>query len=448
MSALCRRRCLARSGVAIFVSLLAIWGVVEFKAETDSSSVGGRSVEIRARSSKGGGVGLESRTSTGREDTPPHLEGAETKSSGPDARSVLVTVTPPRDGQYLLELQRLDSRTSKWMDGHSPRKTSTWLTTVLEEKGRARVPELLPGTYRVVEVITGAVVGRFNVPNRDPDRELAIDLTSFGNAEGRVLGPADAPVANALLRVIPEASDLGFRRVAEHTCSSSSGRFRIRVRGDGPTVVQVIHPMLRLSGRRDAVSIEGAQEGITIHMERGPTATIYSNSTIEPTSSVCDFGTVAVKLFSGGVSEDPVHDLLAIVTKEGLTFGGYSPGTYTLWVDANPFAAVTQADVVLGSGHTNLGRMELGAGEEVNLFIDGNYEISRDELRVVATYRGMPSHRRVFELRELDSSSVALPGLVAGQWSLMISSRSLNRRILRNVVVTRGHEASAIARFD
>jgi len=359
--------------------------------------------------------------------------------------SLRLAVSPPLDGQYLIELQRWSPRADRWRGGHPRGSSASELTASTRSGRQAQVTGLVAGKYRVVEVYAAAVVARFDVSDDLAPSDVRVDLSQFGYATGKVVGPVGTSVSGTLLSVANAARTLSYGGVGEKCCVGAAGSFKLRVRGDSQTAVSVVHPLLRSAGGEGVIHVSGPSEGLVIRLERGPTATIRPSSPVEGTEDFCGVATVPVKLYVGEVDGKPAYDLHAVRTSEGLSFGGFAPGKYTLWVDASPFAAAVRHAVRLEAGHTDLGSLRLTAGESIRLNLASQ---SREEsVSVTATYEGLPRHRRSYTVQLASEGGAVIRGLVPGEWSLVVKGSRPGKRARARVVVRAGETASVTVRL-
>ncbi len=113
-----------------------------------------------------------------------------------------------------------------------------------------------------------------------------------------------------------------------------------------------------------------------------------------------------------------VYDLEGRCEGGLLTFGGYEPGRYKIWLDTPSHAPLTLGTRFLGRGLTDLGRAALlkGASVRVRVLVpDGQ---SPPRLTLLASYAGPPAYVRSMDGR--GESVVMLGGLGPGRCTFSV----------------------------
>jgi len=326
--------------------------------------------------------------------------------------TLVARVRLPEDGRVDLELERWDPDASTWSpyrDGLSP-------DLGIDPSGRQRFISLPEGRYRVACRATGLASQGVNVHPGGPPVEVALDLGSVGYARGHVEVPEGYDVRDVDIQAsgLPE----GANELAAHGVGrvGDDARFSVRIPGTSAVTLRPVHPSLVPAAEGGEVTVTKPCDGLVLRLVESDSATFR----LEPEPifpPYVDQGTVGIRLYAGDVTGDPVLSVQAPYTEEGVRFGRFSPGTYTLWVDAPGFEPAILSGVTLVEGDNDLGMILLSPGARIVVHVLLPEGWGKPAVTVIARKEEPPSYARVVTSR--GEADVTLRGLGRGRFLLL-----------------------------
>jgi hypothetical protein len=227
--------------------------------------------------------------------------------------------------------------------------------------GLYRVDGLERGRYRVVDGASGQTSETVEVIPGAPPAEVRLDLARAGWVKGRVLAPEGTAMRE--VRVIQDgAAPVSDGSPLPGESVWQDGTFQIRY-GGGPRVT--LRPWHAVLAPAAVVPIDGPREGVTLQLLEGVRARLRP----DPVPKLENYDPMRVLLFHGPPSVAPVSEHNPRLVDGVVEFGGFAPGTYTIWFYTATFAPVVLPDVELREGVTDLGRVALAAGSGIRLRI-------------------------------------------------------------------------------
>ncbi len=255
-----------------------------------------------------------------------------------------VSLRPPRDDYFALVLQR-------W---NTDKKVFQW--TGIKKHSKAHAFRSLPtGRYRVFDHRSGKMSKGVDV-TAGAESTVVLDLSGAGWVRGTVKVPKGYLLRDARI----EVERVGLVHVAQAPLTKTGG-FLVRVPDDREILIRATHPLLAPELRLVSASTKNAM----ISLRAGALARLEFDKPI----GIRAFGDdVRVLLFEGEIGDKPVASLRAKFDNKTITLGGFNAGTYTLWIDANPFVPIVVRNVTLrGDVTNNLGRFPTRVGSSIRL---------------------------------------------------------------------------------
>ena len=339
------------------------------------------------------------------------------------AGEALVRVHRPADGRVRALLQVWDEAKGAWPP--LPAKASGHRVGHVDESGFVSFRRLAPGRYRVVDLHSRRDTGPFEVRGNEQTR-VTLDLRAVGWVKGRVVTPPGVPAweftvgfEGEPVRETPlglAGDGLPGERVR------SDGTFAVRVPGDRTAVLRPFHHVHRPHPTQGRVEVSTPREGIQLVAVRGATATVRFS---QPVVRGRDPARVVVRLFPGEPKGQGL-DVRGLVNpaSDALTFGGYDPGTYTVWIDMVKAAPLVLRDVALGEDDVDLGRFDPDPGSRVVVEVLVKDGQSPPRTSMIARRLDEPAYTRSIVSSE---SRVTLSGLGPGRFQVI--SQHLNEEI-------------------
>jgi hypothetical protein len=343
------------------------------------------------------------------------------------AGAFVVRVALPGDGQARLAVQRWKAETSTW--------ESLWLPMTRmggyaqpDANGVIRFTPLATGRYRALDTMAGVASATVDVVPGGAVPEVAIDLGRSGWAKGRVIVPDGREPAGVTVHVegvedVAVWADVATRGVT--TSTQRDGTFTVRVPGDREVVLRPEAPTLRPHPTEGTARVSAPRGDLLLRLVQDDTASVTLDRPLGPgTGSVPAPGqgpTRAVCLYAGKAEGEPLLRTTARLEREGrgLVFGGFRPGTYTVWIDADPFAPVVLPDRVLGPGTTDLGEAAVAEGVRVSLHILLPEGRAAPRAFVWARRQMEPEYARRMDFQ---GTSAVLGGLGPGRWKIQVGT--------------------------
>ena len=152
----------------------------------------------------------------------------------------------------------------------------------------------------------------------------------------------------------------------------------------------VRHPLLRPDAASAALVLEGPQSGLRVRLVAGATARFTLPGVKAARSEFPGIGGLKVVLFAGAPEGKPLMECDTQPADEAWVFGGFEPGTFTLWIDTGSTAPLVLRGVVLGEGVTDLGALETSPGTTVRVRVKTKEGTAAPRLSVWAVHQGEP----------------------------------------------------------
>jgi len=340
-----------------------------------------------------------------------------------------------RSGALLVEVQRAEGTAIRLVperqdEGGQWKKDSPFEHQYPNaDDGRFRFDSLTAGRYRVRDAESGAATEIVYVDPALGDARATLDLTRHGLAQGTVIGPdgfdlsaarvivagADTLVADNAWQVIPGAPK-GSIAVGR------DGAFSLPVSLDRPVVLRAWHPVLAPAAEGGELRIDGPRDGIRLRLVEGPTC----EWTMPKGFAGRQRTSVRVLLYRDHARAELGSEHVAERSEGRARFGGFVPGTYTLWIDLDgQFAPLVLNDVVLGEERTDLGGVPFTAGSAVRVILRPQSGASPPRIFVSAFSEETAVDGSALYNRQLNSrgeAEVVLAGLGAGTFSVRVGS--------------------------
>jgi hypothetical protein len=286
-----------------------------------------------------------------------------------------------------------------------------------------RLEGLRAGAWAVKDVATGLVSTAAEVGSGGAPAEVRLDLSRAGVVTGRVELPPG--YASRDVRVLVEGEGLrpgsSYAFDTPGTPARADGTFSVRVAGDRPVTLSGAHPLLRPAAREGRVTLTAPTDGILLRMEAAPQASFRPDPVPSAKGGPSGSGdSIRVQMYRGATNQLPEASLSAAVADGVARFGGYVPGTWTLFLDAPGRSPALLPDVVLRDGLTDLGAVSFPAGGSVRVDVHVKEGQAPPTLSVVARSKLGPEHWR--EAHARNESSVVLRGLGKTRYEVRVES--------------------------
>ncbi|MDF1699716.1 MAG: hypothetical protein P1V36_00960 [Planctomycetota bacterium] len=349
------------------------------------------------------------------------------------AGRLVARVRPPDDGRYSLGLQRLHTDRKRWVPtagrGRAAQASSDGVHAYEGlETGRYRVVDLRSGyESRPIDLVPGAPV------------EIQVDLSDSVEVQGRVQAPAGTDLTKARVLIAGRHA-----RAQAHAGErvGADGSFRLRALRGERVELTVTHPLLAAAAAGGRATVTAPGEAVTLRLEAGVEAFFRvaglagaSNASSGPTRSP-----VQVRLYKGRVGGELVRTVQPVASAGVFTFGGFTPGTYALWIGlGSHHAPYTRTGVVLGRGRTDLGSITPSAGGAILIELRTGAAGSPTSIWASATAVGEPRYAR-HASHKPGSGPLRVTGLGKGTFQVLVrASGATGSRILyEGEVVVRG----------
>jgi hypothetical protein len=306
-----------------------------------------------------------------------------------------VRVIPPADKRFRLMLEKETERGWQWGGAREKREGEIARFAPLT-RGRYRAKDLDSGlTSDAVEVIEGAT-----------EVTATLDLTGVGNVTGRIELPTGYGMRDVRIEGLNPSP---FRRYGIRP--ANNGAFVVRVPGNRDVKLRATHPLLTSANE---VTVREPRADVVLRLRTGPVATLRLDRA--PVMNAIHRDT-RVFLYWGAPRGEPLCRLRAEVDETTLRFGGFEPGTYTLWIDATPFVPIVLEGVELGAGETDLGAVETSDGATIRLKVLVEEGGDPPRVALFASALGEPSYTRGLNSR--GEAEVLVRGLGPGRFGVL-----------------------------
>ncbi len=323
----------------------------------------------------------------------------------------------PKDTSYRLNLQKWDEAKSAWMAAFIRGVMMPGLPPGPD--GTARAEPLQEGRYRVVESTTGVSTEAVEVRPGGVPARLSIDISRQGYAKGKVLIPEGAKMADVRVLVRGEGlttpnpsvgfSDGGIARPRE------DGSFMVRVPGDRPVTVVPWHPILTPSSEGGSAEVTEPREDLVLRLVLGARASLRFSPA--PKAPLWLAGSPRILLYHGYPEGEPAATLAGVLEGDRLAFGGFAPGSWTLWIDTlTGHAPAVLRNASLTDGETDLGTATLSEGSRVRVKILVKEGASVPRIAVFATREDSPTYTRL--VNSNGEETAVLPGIGPGRFRI------------------------------
>ncbi len=312
---------------------------------------------------------------------------------------LVAKIVPPGDGLSSLKiLRREESGDWRPPDNFRPPLHP-------DPDGVLRLRPLLGGTYKLVDRESGLFAGPFKIAPGDKPATTTLDLSRSGWVTGKVVFPKGFRLSRATVhRERPGLEARGTR-------VDASGSFRIRVPGDRPVTLTVRHPVLKPAADGGSVGIKDPRGEVMLRLVAETVATFRVEEDLL-------YSDRRVLLFLGEPRGEPVftREIVSLPRKQH-RFGGYEPGTYTVFIDIPGFVPAILLDRVLGKGTIDLGIVPLKRGSSLRVKVKGPDEDEPSYHRIIARRKDAP-----FYVREAawEGKDVVLTGIGKGTFDVWI----------------------------
>ncbi|MCA9315010.1 MAG: carboxypeptidase regulatory-like domain-containing protein [Planctomycetes bacterium] len=339
------------------------------------------------------------------------------------AGALRIHVKEPEDKRYGVTVQRWDEGARDWKyQGAFASGPFRPNGSRADANGVIDLPAIPPGRVRAIDTQSGLASEGVEVVVGSAPAELTLDLSRSGWIKGTVRGPEGVSLKGATVRVVeddkePTAEMTAFQpSPTGRPINAQNGEFWIRGAEGRRVTLRVWHPTLSPHATRGQVVVSGPGDGHILELVEGATTTVRLDTPARTQVNPGREKYIVVRLYKGEPEGEGVK-LLALLSSTGdsFVFGGYEPGTWTLWADVPGFAPVVLRDVVLGAKSGELGPATPPAGATLELHVHVAEGQSPPRFSLWARRLDDPSYSR-----RLDGSATVLRlrGLGAGRFEL------------------------------
>lgn len=339
------------------------------------------------------------------------------------AGALRIHVKEPEDKRYGVTVQRWDEGARDWKyQGAFASGPFRPNGSRADANGVIDLPAIPPGRVRAIDTQSGLASKGVEVVVGAAPAELTLDLSRTGWIKGHIEGPDGVSLKGATVRVLeddvePSAELLAFQPSPPgRPINAQNGEFWIRGAEGRSVTLRVWHPTLSPHATRGQVAVSGPSEGHVLELVEGVTTTVRLDNAARLQVNPGREKYIVVRLYKGEPKGEGVK-LLGLLSSTGdsFVFGGYEPGTWTLWADVPGFAPVVLRDVALGAKSGELGPVTPPAGATLELRVHVAEGQSPPRFSLWARRLDDPSYSR-----RLDGSAtvLSLTGLGAGQFEL------------------------------
>jgi hypothetical protein len=337
---------------------------------------------------------------------------------------VLAKIAPPPGGFHRLQLQAWDAAADRWelafagMPGVRPPDQAN-------AQGEVLYPPVHPGRYRVVESALGIPSEPVEVVAGDEPARVHLDLSDVVVAKGRVELPEGVPFQGVVIRAEGIDEPLASNRMQGQprtrwvsTGAREDGTFELRIPGDREVTLVPYANFLRPAADGGRAVVRGAEADVVLRLEEAPVATFAYDR--DPAFHVNPGKprTLPVLLYAGEPTGPPAHRLPALLEGRQARISGWVPGTWTVWIDAQPFAPVVLRGVELGDEDVDLGEIATSDGSSfvARLVREEGKELPR--LSAFVVREGEPHYVR--SVQAWKQAEVRVSGLGPGRFRVYV----------------------------
>jgi hypothetical protein len=310
-----------------------------------------------------------------------------------------IEVIPAPDHWYALTCERWDEWRRVWAFSDSPVRRSV---DIYEAIG------LAPGRYRVLDRMSGIFTEDFEILAGGGILEIRIDLSRTCWVKGRVTLPGGADPLAAKVR----ASGAG---IGNDAAVRADGTFRLRVPGDRVVKLSVSHPLCKPHPMRGSVTLTGPRDDLLLELVGEPRARFSTRARFPSVSYVVKHRAL---LYRGEPDGPPLSEHVVLPEGNTFVFGGFEPGTYTLWIDYRDHAPLILRNVILGEGETDLGEIPFDRGASVRVAILTKPGTTAPRISVAAWAQQAPTYDR--STSSDGEAEAVLQGLGPGRFKVRI----------------------------
>jgi hypothetical protein len=273
--------------------------------------------------------------------------------------------------------------------------------------------------------------------------EVYLDLRAAREVTGRVEAPEGTNLR--LVRVVVEGEELATASENEWDWQPGmrkghrvrpDGTFRIPVATDRPVTLQPWHPILVPSAEGGAVAVTEETGEVVLRLESGNEASFPVPEGAGWTGFSGHAG-VRVALYRGEPFGLPVADFYALIENGRARFGGFDPGTWTVWIDPRSgYAPATLRDVELRAGAQDLPDPGFRVGSSLRIRVLVAEGTSVPRLSASGFREVEPAYYR--HMNSDGESEVVLPGFGPGTFRVRYSAFMTERGTVERELVFDG----------
>jgi hypothetical protein len=212
------------------------------------------------------------------------------------------------------------------------------------------------------------------------------------------------------------------------------GTFSVRVPGDRPVTLFATHMLLRAAAEGGRVTVTEPRGGVVLRMSSAPQAVFRPDPVPVPSASGYPGpdDLLRILIYRGPTTDLPEATVKAKVVDGVARFGGYEPGTWTLFLDAHGRAPVLLPFVALGDGATDLGVVAFPEGGSVRVDVLVREGQAPPPLSLLARSKLGPEHWR--QTHSFGERAVVLRGLGKARYQVTVESNARDRKYLEKLV--------------
>ncbi len=324
-----------------------------------------------------------------------------------------------------------------------------------------RLEGLVPGRHIAYDALSGKISEPFVVGGGGKPPEVSLDLSRAGWIMGRVIPPPGEKLGHTSVAVIERqvlGAIPGLRQPQPGAfVNPQTGEFRVRSDGERPITLTAQSSKYRPHSTHGRVTVRGPRTGVELRLAKGSRATIRFDRVLRtvPFYSSNPRGIV----FAGDNHRDAAGQTIAThvsvvltfstgetrqiradVSKDGrsISFGGYAPGRYSLWIDAAPFKPLALSRIELTTSDQDLGTHSLSEGANVAIDIPSDEFDKYKPFIARAISTTAPYYMRNVSVS--DVPRISLAGLGPGTFRLSVHSSSRPDIALNETITVNGSE--------